>query len=152
MAEIIALMDHSPVLHGGSINVPSSWQEAVRGGARLVTVTTLPNGARAGYFQKTDAPMQRIIQPPPRIDAATSSPNVKTWFAATFKNKMRLRTGDVCKALHNFGLPSQPYDVKKLVDNNDIAPMKRLNGGKHSNYHRDKIMGYIIENCTEGTT
>ncbi len=156
MAQLMTLMDNVPHLGGMTISLPNTWTDAVKAGWKLVTVTSLPNGSRVGYFQKSDPviirPQAAPVAPDPDVIVNPRGRTIRAWFKEAYGDKIRLRAGEVRKAFGNFGLPSYTNDLKKLVDNGLIKPMNRVNGCKQERYNRDKIMDYITENCTEATT
>lgn len=153
MVQLTCLMDNAQHLGGSTIEIPNAWQFAVAEGWELVSVIMLANGTRAGYFKRDGNPTiakAKLPVSPPSIDAPAEQ-RIQTWFIATFKNKIRLRTGEVCKALGNFGLPQRAHDLKKWADGGVLPAMRRLNGGKHDHWSRDSVITFISENCKEET-
>ena len=149
-------MDPVPYLGGGVVSIPKSWQEAAADGWELVTVLVMTNGTRAGYFQRdggvkiTQAARDKIAEVN-GFDQTTNGDPIAGWFKATFKNRIRLRTGEACKALSNFGLNGQPYTLRKLQEDGTLRPMHKVNGGKHDHWSRESLIKYIRETCKEPT-
>ena len=72
---------------------------------------------------------------------------IRDWFDARFKLKMRLRCGEVCGAMGNFGLSDRRDDLRKLVENERLTPLPKVNGEVKAHYHREDIIVFLVENC-----
>jgi len=72
---------------------------------------------------------------------------IRTWFEKRFKDKYRLRSGEVCDALGNFGLADRPDDLRDYVAAGLMTPLPKVNGEVKAHYHRECVIAFLVRNC-----